>query len=140
MIPLLILTIVCMFYFVLISHKRMLQRLFFAGFFLIGILFILRPEFSTELANSIGIGRGVDLILYLSTLFLFFAAFNFYIRFRMLDERLTQLVRSLTLAFPYKQPLPPIAQEMMDSSQSLESPNMPIEVPLSIGLPCLRKN
>ena len=128
MIPLAILTVACMFYFILLTHKRMLQRVFFLGFFFIGLIFILMPELSTELARLVGIGRGVDLILYLSTLFLLFASFNFYIRFRILDERITQLVRGLALAKPYKQPFLPHSHDPEKSNPSPYPTNMPLHI------------
>ena len=66
------LTAATMFYFLIATRRSALRRLFVLFFFGAGILFILDPDLSTRIANLVGIGRGADLIFYVSTLFLFF--------------------------------------------------------------------
>ena len=65
-----------------------------------GIVFILQPDLTTTIANVVGIGRGADLIFYLSTLFLFFLCFNYHVRFMALEEQLTRIVRELAVRHP----------------------------------------
>jgi hypothetical protein len=89
-----------MFYFLVVTHNTALQRLFVSGLFSTGLVFIVWPELTTRLANLVGIGRGADFIFYLSTLFLLFVSFNFYLRFRKYDEKLTTIVRELALLKP----------------------------------------
>lgn len=55
------------------------------------------PSILVTLANILGIGRGADLILYLSILFMFGGFFLVYLRFRRLDEQLTRVVRHLAI-------------------------------------------
>ena len=55
------------------------------------------PESLAVIARTIGIGRGADLVLYLSILFMFAGFFLVYLRFRKLDEQLTQIVRHLAI-------------------------------------------
>lgn len=55
------------------------------------------PEILARIANFLGIGRGVDLVLYVSILVFFIAFFVVYLRFRRLDEQLTQIVRHLAI-------------------------------------------
>lgn len=55
------------------------------------------PELLVFLANLLGIGRGADLVLYLSILFMFAGFFAVYLRFRRLDEQLTRIVRELAI-------------------------------------------
>src|SRR2546425_6427992 len=100
------LTATCMFYFIIATRTKALQRLFVLAFFSGGLVFITWPELSNQLAHLVGIGRGVDLILYLSTLFLYFICFNFGIRFRSSDERLTLVVRELALRSPVQREPP----------------------------------
>lgn len=97
------LTFGCMLYFLVLTRKSALQRLFVVAFFGTGFVFILQPDWSTRLALRVGIGRGADLIFYVSTLFLFFICFNFYIRFRAVEERQTRLVRELALLRPHQE-------------------------------------
>jgi hypothetical protein len=58
---------------------------------------IARPETLVFVAGILGIGRGTDLVLYLSILFMFVAMFLIYLRFRRLDEQITMLVRQLAI-------------------------------------------
>ncbi len=77
-----------MLYFLVVRRNSPLPKLFLLTFFGVGLVFILLPEISNQIAWSVGIGRGVDLILYLSTLALFVIALVFYIRFRDLEAQM----------------------------------------------------
>ncbi len=55
------------------------------------------PDLVVRVANFLGIGRGADLVLYLSILFMFVAFFVTYLRFRRVDEQLTKLVRHMAI-------------------------------------------
>ncbi|MFH1712743.1 MAG: DUF2304 domain-containing protein, partial [Candidatus Jacksonbacteria bacterium] len=48
-------------------------------------------------ANWAGIGRGVDLIIYLSLIFLFSALFFILVRLERLERDVTKIVRKRTL-------------------------------------------
>jgi small membrane protein len=58
---------------------------------------ILDPDILARIATFLGIGRGVDLVLYVSLLVFFIAFFLVYLRFRRLDEQLTQIIRHLAI-------------------------------------------
>ena len=62
------------------------------------------PTILVALANILGIGRGADLVLYLSILFMFAGFFAVYLRFRRLDEQLTRIVRHLAIHDATKEP------------------------------------
>lgn len=94
------LTLLGMFYFLVATRSTALQRLFLILFFSTGIFFILQPELSNRLAQRVGIGRGADLISYLSLFFLFLVCINFYFRFRAYEEGLTDLVRKIAVLSP----------------------------------------
>ena len=55
------------------------------------------PQISQILASFFGIGRGVDFILYVSIIVLFFTVLNIYFRLEKLREEITDLNRALTL-------------------------------------------
>jgi small membrane protein len=55
------------------------------------------PQVLVAIAHFLGIGRGADLVLYLSILFSFAAFFTTYLRFRRVDEQLTRIVRHLAI-------------------------------------------
>lgn len=62
------------------------------------------PSILVFFANFLGIGRGADLVLYLSILFMFAGFFAVYLRFRRLDEQLTRIVRHLAIHDATKEP------------------------------------
>lgn len=94
------LTAAAMLYFLILVRKSAVRRLFVFFFFGTGLIFIFNPGLTMRLAHVVGIGRGTDLVTYLSLLFLFFLCFNFYVRFHAVDERLTRLVRVQAIRNP----------------------------------------
>lgn len=58
---------------------------------------IIDPNILVRAAHFLGIGRGADLVLYLSVLFSFAAFFITYLRFRRVDEQLTTIVRHIAI-------------------------------------------
>ena len=89
-----------MVYFVILTRRSTLRQLFVVFFFGTGLAFILDPGLTMRLAHLVGIGRGADLIFYLAILFLLFLCFNFYIRFHVLEEKVTHVVRALAMHNP----------------------------------------
>jgi hypothetical protein len=63
----------------------------------IGALAIVWPRSTFLVARWLGIGRGADLLLYLSVLFMLVGFFYVYGRFRRLDRQITVLVRRLAI-------------------------------------------
>ena len=62
-----------------------------------GALLVAFPEVSTRVANSIGVGRGADLVFYVFMLIMFAAVANLHLRMRASAEITTQLARELAL-------------------------------------------
>ena len=62
-----------------------------------GILAALDPNQTTRIAQSIGISRGTDLIVYLVALVVFQGFVVFYLRLRKVRRELTLLVRHLAI-------------------------------------------
>ncbi len=54
---------------------------------------ILLPQTTTEVAQVLGVGRGVDMVLYASIAGLFFLVFRLFVAFDKLERQLTDLVR-----------------------------------------------
>jgi hypothetical protein len=55
------------------------------------------PHTVTDLAHQLGVGRGADLLLYMTTLSLAVACSYMYARFRRVERQLTLLVRRLAM-------------------------------------------
>ena len=97
------LTAASMFYFLIVRRHSSLPRVFLLTFFGTGLLFILWPGLTNTLAVLVGIGRGADLVLYLSVLVLFFLCFSMYIRFRETEEVLAKIVSELAISRPVQE-------------------------------------
>lgn len=55
------------------------------------------PGLLTQIANFFGIGRGADLIFYISLLIIFYLIFKIYIKFEKIEKDITKIVRKNTL-------------------------------------------
>lgn len=76
---------------------RASTRLILLGFAIVAVVTILNPEVTTRLAKIIGIGRGTDLVFYLTTFGLLFLAGATHLRFRDFEDRITALTQQLAL-------------------------------------------
>jgi hypothetical protein len=68
--------------------------LFFITFFIVGIIFVINPSITTQIAAYFGVGRGVDLIIYLLLLVFFFLFIALFYKIRNLDKTMIELVRN----------------------------------------------
>ncbi len=74
-------------------RSKLLDRLL--GLVLLGVAWfaILLPDYTTRLANVLGVGRGADLIFYLFALFTVFVFVILSTQTRTLNRQITALVR-----------------------------------------------
>ena len=72
---------------------NMTGAMFWTFFWLFGIVVVLRPESAALLANTLGIGRGSDLILYISVVIIFYLIFKLHIKLENINRNLTKIVR-----------------------------------------------
>ena len=63
-----------------------------------GIYFVWMPEHSTQLAELVGIGRGVDLILYIWVCISLIVLLNLHLKLRTQTELITILARRIAIA------------------------------------------
>lgn len=54
---------------------------------------VLWPELSSRLAVAVGIGRGVDLVVYISILAIFYILFRLIVRLERIERSITDIVR-----------------------------------------------
>jgi small membrane protein len=82
-----------------IGRRRLTMRfgLAWLALWIAAAVSIADPDLLVRIAHFLGIGRGADLVLYLSILFTFLAFFITYLRFRRIDEQLTKIVRHLAI-------------------------------------------
>jgi small membrane protein len=65
---------------------------------LTGLYFVWVPEHATRLAALVGIGRGVDLILYVWVVISLIVLLNLHLKLRQQTEVITVLARELAIA------------------------------------------
>jgi hypothetical protein len=63
-----------------------------------GLYFVWMPEHSTQLAELVGIGRGVDLILYVWVCISLIVLLNLHLKLRTQTELITTLARKIAIA------------------------------------------
>lgn len=71
--------------------------LFWNFIWMIGLVVIFFPEVSSKAAKMLGIGRGVDVILYSSIIALFYLIFRLYIKIEDTQRQITEIIRKIAL-------------------------------------------
>jgi hypothetical protein len=62
-----------------------------------GGLAVLFPESTDQIANAVGVGRGVDLITYVLEVAVMFVLIHYYTKFVELQRQLTTLTREMAI-------------------------------------------
>lgn len=58
---------------------------------------ILYPNSTVVIARLLGIGRGTDLVLYISIIVIMYLLFKVYVRLEQVDREMTQIVRAIAM-------------------------------------------
>jgi len=82
-----------LFFYLRFFKNRVFNAFFFFCFFLLGIIFIIRPSISQTIASFFGVGRGVDLIFYFLFIVIFFLFISIFHKMRHLGKTIIDLVR-----------------------------------------------
>jgi hypothetical protein len=86
----------------------------------IGIVFVIRPDIATRVANLLGIGRGADLVTYLTALAVLGCYFLILSLDRSIRLQITELTRAITLM-----QLPHAPHEQTDLASKIQQPQSP---------------
>ncbi len=95
-----ILLIAILVFFVLyiaVLRTTLTDRLMYFLFALVGVIMVINPELTTQMAQAIGIGRGADLLFYLFMLFGLFYSASINAELRRTRHQLTMLVREIAI-------------------------------------------
>lgn len=93
LIPLLLLIVLMLPKF----RRHAMSRLVMIIISLLGVLFVLFPSLSNELAQYVGVGRGADLIIYLFMVFSFLYNILMYAKLRMIRQDQTEIVKNIAI-------------------------------------------
>ena len=55
------------------------------------------PKIASQVADFLGVGRGIDVLVYVSILLLFYLIFRIYLRLESIERNITKLVREIAL-------------------------------------------
>lgn len=62
-----------------------------------GVVAVLAPETTDDLAKLVGVGRGADLVTYLAIIVVMFVLLHYYSKFVELQRKLTELAREMAI-------------------------------------------
>lgn len=70
---------------------------FWVGVWFAGVTAIFFPELTSNIAEFLGIGRGVDVIVYASIVIIFYLLFRIYIKIEDTQRQITEVVRKAAI-------------------------------------------
>jgi hypothetical protein len=80
-------------YFVIRLKKSLLDLVIILGMAIAAIALIIWPEITNRVAAYLNVGRGADLIFYVSILLFWYVILKLYIRIRNLEKLFTDVIR-----------------------------------------------
>ena len=83
--------------FILRLRSYKVNRLIVILLIITGMVFVIFPSLTTDIANLIGVGRGTDLLLYFSLIGFSFIIIILYSKQRRLEYLLTEILRKNAL-------------------------------------------
>lgn len=98
------------------NRTRLVDRIFVLAFVLAGVLLVSFPEISDQMASLLGVGRGVDAVMYSMLVFLSYTCLQLYAKLRSQDARIVELARFIALN---SAKLPETMEESLPSVLSL---------------------
>ena len=84
-------------YFFARLHNSILDFLFLLAMVTAALVFIFLPSLTNTIAHRLGVGRGADLVFYLSIVIFWFVIIKLYVRIRKLEKIVTDVVRKDSL-------------------------------------------
>lgn len=85
------------FYMYLRLRSSLLDAILIFLFCGAAVFFILFPDTTTQIAQWMGVKRGINLVFYSITVFFFFLILKLYSRLRRLENKFTEMVRENSL-------------------------------------------
>jgi hypothetical protein len=76
---------------------KLLELIFWSLLWLAAVVLIVLPDTMSFLADMLGIGRGVDAVIYLSVILSFYMIFRLYEKMDQIEREITEIVRHLAL-------------------------------------------
>ncbi len=64
---------------------------------IIAIIIVAYPKLTSFLANYVGVGRGVDLVIYISIIVIFYLFFRLLMRIERMEKDITKITRAIAI-------------------------------------------
>jgi len=74
------------------------EFLFWISVFSFALVGVIEPQFTTYIAQMVGIGRGTDVVIYISIVLLFYLVFRTNVLIENTRHDITKLVRKISLS------------------------------------------
>lgn len=74
------------------------DAIFWMGFWLVVGSIVLVPETTSFMARMVGVGRGADLVVYLSVVLIFYIIFQITVKIEKIERNITKIVRQVAVS------------------------------------------
>jgi hypothetical protein len=74
------------------------DMIFWVGFWLVVGAIVIVPETTSFMARMVGVGRGADLVVYLSIVLIFYIIFQITVKIERVERNITKIVRQVALS------------------------------------------
>ena len=80
-------------YFIIRLKRKLLDLVLLFSMIALAAVFIIWPGITNSIAKELGVGRGADLVFYISILIFWFVVLKLYVRIRTLEQSFTDMIR-----------------------------------------------
>lgn len=70
---------------------------FWSFLWIVALVVLFIPAITQPVANFLQIGRGIDVVVYLSIILLFYLVFRIYVKMEGVEQEITKVVREVSL-------------------------------------------
>ena len=71
------------------------EFIFWSTIWLVAIVIVLIPRITSLISEPLGVGRGIDVVIYLSIILTFYLIFRLYVKTEKINQELSKLIREL---------------------------------------------
>ena len=73
------------------------EFIFWLSFWALVLTAVIYPKSTDEIAKIVGVGRGADLLVYISIFVLFFVIFKIFVKLEKIERDITKIIRKIAL-------------------------------------------
>lgn len=91
-------------YAVVRLRNRIADVVLLLALVVLAAVLILAPDYTTRVAQKLGVGRGTDLVLYTCVVLVWFVLLKLYTKVRQLEQTVTELLRREAIEYAERPP------------------------------------